>query len=396
MKIALIADTFPPLRNSGAVQLRDLSLEFIKQGHDLTVILPTGLQENSYVLEYFNGIRIIRLRTLITKDIGYYKRTFNEMIMPFLMIWQLRKSPVSREKWDGVIFYSPSIFLAPVAKYIKNKSSCKCYLIIRDIFPEWALDIGLMKRGLPYLFFKAVALYQYSVADIIGVQTSGNLAYFDHWQKKDNRKLEVLDNWLGPYTNIPCTIAVNKTKLAGRKIFVYAGNMGVAQGMDIFIDLAQKLRNRSDLGFLFVGRGSELHKLMLRVAELNLNNTIFFDEINPDQIPDLYCQCTAGIVALNPDHKTHNIPGKFITYMQSGLPVLANLNAGNDLAELIRVNNVGQVCESNKIDELVYSTESLINQIENDDKIFNRCKNLFETKFSSELAVRKIITSLKK
>ena len=394
MKIALIADTFPPLRTSGAVQLRDLSLEFIKQGHDLTVILPSGLQKEGYILEYHNGIRVIRLKTMITKDIGYYKRTLSEALMPFFMLWHLQKSPLSLEKWDGVVFYSPSIFLAPIAKYISKMSCCKCYLIIRDIFPEWAADLGLMGRGLPYYFFKAVAYYQYSVADIIGVQTSGNLSYFDSWQQGDGRKLEVLENWLGPPENMTCSISVKQTNLSGRKILVYAGNMGVAQGMDILIDLAEKLQYRHDVGFLFVGRGSDVKKLILSVSKRQLSNVIFFDEIDPGQIPKLYSQCIAGIVALNPEHKSHNIPGKFLTYMQNGLPVLANLNAGNDLAELIRTYQVGQVCESNDIDDLVNLTELLLDQIDNDHNIFIRCKQLFHEKFSSKLAVKKIIDSL--
>lgn len=394
MKIILIADTFPPLRTSGAVQLRDLSLEFVNQGHHLTVILPSGSQKQACVITFENGIRIIRFRTLITKDIGYYRRSINEIIMPFLILLQLRKSPILYEKWDGVVFYSPSIFLAPIANYIKKKSSCKCYLIIRDIFPEWAADVGLMSRGLPYLFFKAVASYQYSVADIIGVQTSGNLEYFQRWKEKSYHKLEVLENWLGPNINVSCPILVNETILAGRKILVYAGNMGVAQGMEILVDLAENLQHRLDVGFLFVGRGSEVKKLIQRASIKNLKNILFYDEIHPDQIPSLYSQCTIGIVALNSEHKSHNIPGKFLTYMQNGLPVLANLNSGNDLAELIRSHNVGQVCESNKIEELVELTELLLNQIDRDANIFHRCKNLFASKFSSDLAVNKILASL--
>jgi glycosyltransferase involved in cell wall biosynthesis len=105
-----------------------------------------------------------------------------------------------------------------------------------------------------------VARYQYSVADIIGVQTPGNLSYFEDW-KKTGKKLVVLQNWLADTKPDSCSISINRTTLAGRKIFVYAGNMGVAQGMDILIDLAEKLKDRRDIGFLFVGRGSEAKRL---------------------------------------------------------------------------------------------------------------------------------------
>ena len=394
MRIALIADTFPPLRSSGAVQLRDLSREFVRQGHSLCVLLPAPDQREPWKLEDFDGAQVLRLKAPRTKDIGYVRRTLAELAMPFAMLRNLRKSPLAKQRWDGVIWYAPSIFHGPLASALKRASQCKGYLIIRDIFPEWAVDMGLMGRGLPYQFFDAVARYQYSVADVIGVQTPGNKPYFDLWQKRAGRHLEVLQNWLDTPAHVQCSIRVNETKLAGRKVLVYAGNMGIAQGMDILLDLAQKLRNRSDVGFLFVGRGSDAARLKASAKALQLNNVLFYDEIHPDEIPDLYSQCSVGIVALDPRHKSHNIPGKFLTYMQSGLPVLANVNAGNDLAKLIRDEGVGRVCETHKMHDLLVITEELLVQLESDSEIPTRCRSLFAREFSVDRTVNQIIAAL--
>jgi Glycosyltransferase len=395
MRIALISDTFPPHRNSGAVQLRDLSREFARQGHDLTVLLPSAEQKEPWRLEDYEGTQVLRLQAPRTKDIGYVRRTLGEMVMPFAMLRNLRQSPLANERWDGVIWYAPSIFHAPLAKALKKSSSCKGYLIIRDIFPEWAVDMGLMGRGLPYRFFDAVARYQYSVADVIGVQTLGNQSYFAHWSQKSGRTLEVLHNWLGKPAKIRCSIRINNTPLAGRKVFVYAGNMGVAQGMDILLDLAEKLRIRTDVGLLFVGRGSDANRLRNIAESRKLDNVVFLNEIHPDEIPDLYAQCSAGIVALDPRHKSHNIPGKFLTYMQSGLPVLSNLNPGNDLAALIYNEQVGKVCESNQAEDLFYLAQELLDQIDNDEALPARCRGLFEREFSVEKAVRQLLKAFK-
>jgi glycosyltransferase involved in cell wall biosynthesis len=170
--------------------------------------------------------------------------------------------------------------------------------------------------------------------------------------------------------------------------------MGIAQGMDILLDLAQKLRNRSDVGFLFVGRGSDAARLKASAKALQLNNVLFYDEIHPDEIPDLYSQCSVGIVALDPRHKSHNIPGKFLTYMQSGLPVLANVNAGNDLAKLIRDEGVGRVCETHKMHDLLVITEELLVQLESDSEIPTRCRSLFAREFSVDRTVNQIIAAL--
>jgi glycosyltransferase involved in cell wall biosynthesis len=120
---------------------------------------------------------------------------------------------------------------------------------------------------------------------------------------------------------------------------------------------------------------------------------VFFDEIDPEEIPDLYAQCEAGIVALDPRHKSNNIPGKFLTYMQSGKPVLATINGGNDLAQLIQDERVGHVCETYRVDELMLLTEKLLDQIEIDAGLSSRCSALFEREFSVENTVKQIVAA---
>ncbi|MDC7700870.1 glycosyltransferase family 4 protein [Vogesella indigofera] len=394
MKIALIADTFPPLRTSGAVQLRDLSREFARQGHQLTVLLPSAELDGRWQLETLDGVRILRLRAPRTKDIGYVRRTIGEFLMPFSMLRNLRKSPLAHEQWDGVAWYAPSIFHGPLASSLKRSSKCKGYLIIRDIFPEWAVDMGLMGRGLPYRFFAAVARYQYSIADVVGVQTPGNLSYFDSWSRQPGRRIEVLQNWLADAPVGHCSIRLDDSVLAGRKVFVYAGNMGIAQGMTIMLDLAEQLRARTDVGFLFVGRGSDAKTLAADAAARGLDNVLFHDEIHPDEIPGLYAQCSVGLVALDPRHKSHNIPGKFLTYMQSGLPVLANINAGNDLANIIRQEQVGFVCENNSLDTLQQLAMTLLQALDGEEPFKERCRALYARLFSPETAVSQIVAAL--
>lgn len=394
MKIALIADTFPPLRSSGAVQLRDLSREFAAQGHQLTVILPSWEIKDDFLIEETDGFQVLRLKSPRTKDVNYARRTLSEFLMPFFMKRGYKKSPLRDEKWDGVVWYAPSIFLAPFVNGLKKTSDCKGYLIIRDVFPEWAVDMGLIGRGGIYRFFSAVAHYQYSVADVIGVQTPGNLSYFEDWKKTKGKKLVVLQNWLADTKPDSCSISINGTTLAGRKIFVYAGNMGVAQGMDILIDLAEKLKDRRDIGFLFVGRGSEAKRLAEESRKRSLNNIEFKDEIHPDEIPALYAQCSVGIVSLDQRHKSHNIPGKFLSYMQSGIPVLANINPGNDLAELIRSEGIGVACESADIQDLERKANILINSINIDAGFGSRCRAVYERMFSPSQAVRQVVQEL--
>lgn len=314
--------------------------------------------------------------------------------MPYLMRYHLRKTPLRDEKWDGLVWYSPTIFLGPIVRALKSASQCKSYLIIRDIFPEWAVDLGIMGRGLPYQFFNLVARYQYSVADTIGVQTEGNLVYFNTWANQSGRQLEVLQNWVADAPVSTCSISIAASPLAGRKIFVYAGNMGIAQGTGVLLDLAERLHSRTDIGFLFVGRGSDAEKLATDARRRRLDNVLFQGEIDPDEIPGLYIQCHIGLIALDPRHKSHNIPGKFLTYMQGGLPVLAHINRGNDLADIIRHENVGRVNEDGTVETLEQLALDLVDHLDADLDRKERCKALYAKLFSPETAVKQIVAAL--
>jgi len=394
LRLIIIADTYPPLRISGAVQMRDLVREFVEQGHLPTVVVPTASLSSPWSIEESDGITLLRVRTPRTKDIDYVRRTLNEMRLPHVLLRALRNSGLGADRWDGIVWYSPTIFLGPIVRALRRESRCRSYLILRDIFPEWAVDMGLMRRGLAYRFFKWVERGQYAAADVIGVQTPANLSYLKDWASQPGRQLEVLQNWLRPAMDEGCRVQISRTSLAGRRIIVYAGNMGVAQGMDVFMDLAIRMRARSDVGFLFVGRGSDAARFASRAQELRLENVIFHDEIEPCEIPGLLAQCHVGIVALDPRHHSHNIPGKFLTYMQAGIPVIARINPGNDLERMINESRVGRVCTGGDAALLERLTEDLLSDPTAAEDARRNGKELSDRLFSSTAAVRQIVHAL--
>jgi glycosyltransferase involved in cell wall biosynthesis len=389
--IALISTDYPPLRTSAAVQLRDLAQQFAALGHRPVVIVPSSMSHRPWMVERLDGIEVLRVAAPPTRAASFVRRALAEMWLPFAMYRNVRKSPFRRAKWDILAWYSPPIFFGPLIWKLRLNSGARTYLILRDIFPEWAVDLGLVRKGPVYLVFKAIAALQYAVAEVIGVQTPSNLLYLSGWAQPPRRRIEVLHNWLAVTPDIGCSIAVGNTALAGRKIFVYIGNMGVAQGMDIFMELIQSLRHRQDLGFLFVGRGSEFAKLEAEKASRDLDNVLFFDEIDSLEIPGLLAQCQVGLVALHPDHKTHNIPGKFVSYVRYGLPVLARVNSGTDLEHIIEDEGVGKVYAGSSVGELKRLAEELA-----DDEVLRRSmsergRQLGGRMFSPATAARQIV-----
>jgi glycosyltransferase involved in cell wall biosynthesis len=226
------------------------------------------------------------------------------------------------------------------------------------------------------------------------VQTEANLPYMKRWAEKAGRSLEVLQNWLSPAPRGDCRIDISRTRLAGRRIFVYTGNMGVAQGMDVFLDLVARMRDRQDVGFLFVGRGSDAARFAATAERAGLENVLFYDEIEPNEIPGLLAQCDFGMLALDPRHKSHNIPGKFLTYMQAGLPVLARINPRNDLEKLIQSEGVGRVCTGGDAADLQRLAEELLADPSMSASARERGRRLWEREFSTSAAVRQIVRAL--
>ena len=394
MRIVLVADTFPPMRTSGAVQLRDLTREWVRLGHDLTVLLPSPEQEKAWILREVDGVRVLRLKAPKVKDVAFFRRALAELCMPFSMYLNFRKSPVSKERWDGVVWYSPSIFHGPLVKALKSSSGCKTYLILRDIFPEWARDLGMVSNGLLYWCLGQVARFQYSVADTIGVQSAANLTFLEWWGRRPGKTLQVLENWLGQCEEKRSPIRLKSRLGPDCKALIYAGNMGVAQGMDTLLGVAAAFIHRRDVAFLLVGRGSEVSRLEATAARRDLENVFFYEEIDPDAIPDLYSQCVGGIVLLDPRHRTHNTPGKFLTYMQNGLPVIAAVNRGNDLMDVIGGAEVGEVCEAGDLPAFIEAVEVFLREYEVDAERPARCRRLFEDRYTVRQAAGQIVSAL--
>lgn len=393
MRILVIVDTYVPARISGALQMHDLARELCATGHEPTVLVPSAALGRPWAVERVDGVEVLRVRMPATKDVGLVRRAIAECVLPFALRRGLGRSPLAGVRWQGVVWYSPTIFLGPIVRAVKRRCGCRAYLILRDLFPDWAVDMGLMRKGLAYRFFKHIERYQYGVADVIGVQTAANIPRVTP-DVRGSARVEVLSNWQSEPRLAPTSLAIDRTPLAGRTIFAYTGNMGAAQGMDFLVDLAASLRDRRDVGFLLVGRGSDAERLKGRAQASRLDNMLFVDEVDAAEIPAILAQCHVGVIALDPRHTTHNIPGKLLTYLRAGLPVLARINPGNDLEALIDGAGIGLVCAGDSPERLRRFTEELASDSSLRESMGRRSRALADSEFSSARAAAQVVHGL--
>ena len=392
MVFLLIADSFFPLSNSAAILIEDLVHEFEKKRICTVLIIPNNsIFKKTTVLVQEKGV-ILRARSFNSKSHNALRRAFSEMINPFLIILAIQLNKIFY--FDGIIWYSPSIFFGAVIRFLKFKKNVKSYLILRDIFPQWAFDVKVLNKSFVYYLFKFFESFQYNFADKIGIQSVSNLDYFKKNYPIHLNKIEVLENWMHQRDSVKTVINLSKSKLKGRFIFVYAGNFGKSQKIEQLLNLASLFEEHKTFGFLFIGSGSEYEKIKETIHNNSLSNVLMLDAIPSQELISVYKQCDIGLITLNLDHSTHNIPGKFISYLLSGLPVVAITNQGNDLIEIINKNNLGVAFSSQKMGFIKENVLKFIHSF-NKDQVAVKCINFAKKNYSPQKAATQIINFFK-
>ena len=398
MNILIVTDAYPPMRTSCATQIYDLGQALLEQGHQITILTGVASLQQDLLRTIDDGVELLKIKSFPTKDVNYVYRTLAEFVNPFLL-WQRLKSDtlLMTKKIDGIIWYSPTIFWGPLIKRLRRHFDCPSYLILRDFFPDWTVHLGLLSASNPlYWCFKKVEAFQYAQASRIGVQSPNNARYFLAHQPFVHAKVEVLWNWGGKSKMLlPETHATNpsfslaNTSLAGKVIFVYAGNMGLAQGVESIKKLIHLFACRPNVGFLLVGRGSEVAKLKQEARNQTWKHVLFWDEINFEYLPQVLAQCHIGIVSLDARHQSHNIPGKLVSYLQAGLPILAAVNAGNDLQHLIPQYQIGAVWTEDSPQSIEEAAQSVI-ELSSKSGIKQHCQQVGAQWFSAPKAAAQI------
>ena len=396
MRILIIVDCYLPSRNSTAKLIHDLAVELCNQGHDPIIIAPEPDLERPRQISIENGITVVRVRTGRMKGVSKLVRAINELRLPSLL-WKSGREFFKKNPCDLIVFHSPSIFFTPLVKKLKRMWKCGAYMILRDIFPQWAVDAGVFRKGLPYCFFKMIEKRQYDVANIIGVQSPANLKYFDNLRNKNKYRLEVLYNWASFKESIFTPQGHRKRlNLQGKVVFFYGGNIGVAQDMEAIIRLSEKLRNQPEIHFLLVGQGSEVPKLQATIRERNLTNISIHPAVRQDGYFAMLSEFDVGVITLDGNLKTHNFPGKMLGYMHFAMPILASINPGNDLIEVLEKANAALSCLAGQDDLLCEHALRLAEDAALRNKIGQNAKILLKNVFSVKKAASQIIASVDK
>jgi len=392
MRILLLTDCYLPSTKSVAEMVHDLAVEFQRQGHEVIVAVPdhTLVAPSEAAVE--DGVTVLRIRTGRIKGASKVIRAINEVrLSP--VFWRSGKRFFRVNRCDLIIFYSPSIFFGRLVERLKKLWNCKAYLILRDIFPENLVEMGhLKKNSLLYRFFRTKELYQYSVADVIGVESPGNLRYFSGNGIEGKSRVEVLYNWsVVSGKRVVFEDDRERLGLKNKVVFIFGGAMGLAQDMDTIIRSAASVRDHHNIHFLFVGSGSKVLSLKDKIQRTSLNNVTLHPSVQQDKYLGLLSQFDVGLVSLVPEIRMHNIPGKILGYMYCSMPILATVNHGNDLVQILEESKAGFACVAGEDSRLRDYILRLVGDKKLRFEMGRNARALLEKTFSVSRAVSQIL-----
>lgn len=395
MNVLLVCYHLEPMKTSAAVQMKDLAMAFKLAGHNVYFLAPSEKIHQSIDEEDKDGIKLIRIRANRNEDGGNVIRALHEFKMALLLPLKFNRTSLADKDIDLVAWYSPSIFFGIFIWFLRVSRKPKCFLILRDIFPDWMLGLGVIKKGPAYRLLKFMAHLQYLAADVIGVQAPSDMKLMERYRSAGRRSLVVLNNWQYPSNiRVKSPFRAAESPLEGRKIIAHLGNLGVAQGFDFIIDVADLLQSHDDIGFLLMGRGSEKSRLENLVADRGLKNVMFHDEVEPADVASVLEECSIGLVSLHRDHIGQNIPGKFLTYLLAGKPVVARVGEKSDLGDIIAARGVGFSYGGQRADEMASMVVNLFLEDDRLAQMSRECKALARDLFSPDAACRTILSNL--
>ncbi|MBI4142356.1 glycosyltransferase family 4 protein [Candidatus Uhrbacteria bacterium] len=339
--------------------LRELAEDLVTRGHRVTVLAPWPryhLSEQARERQFEpvmeeNGVRVIRIRTLPAHGIAYLLRGIAHLDLPRRYLHAYREHV--HERVDAVVSYISPLPLAVAGAAIARANGCRHLLNVQDIFPQNAIDLGIMRNRALVAYFERMERQAYASADAITTHTEGSRRFLVERKGIPEAKVTVVPNWI----DLDAWDAVRpdgrfrrRYGLDGKFIIGFPGILGPAQSLDTVLDLAKRVADLRDVVFRLVGDGTEKARVQQRARAENITNIQFEDFVDPSEYPALVKEFDVGLLCLRATYTTSMVPGKCMGFLAAGIPVLALLNAGNDGFDIIRNARCGYACQSDDLD----------------------------------------------
>lgn len=334
----------------------ELLQEFQNNGHHVYCVTTVERRsgERTYAVSA-EGSDCLMVRTLNIQKTNLIEKG----VATFLITGQMKRA-IKRYyrdvKFDLILYPTPPITLLGVVQYFKKRDQARTYLMLKDIFPQNAVDLGMLAKTGPrvvlYRYFRKKEQMLYAVSDTIGCMSPANVEYV----LANNQGLEGKTELCPNSERVRNRAVSDEERLrllqkydlpTDRIIFVYGGNLGKPQGIPFLIQCLRAEKENRDAFFLIVGQGTEYGKLRRFCDEEQPENVKLMQRLPREDYGSLVAACDVGMIFLDHRFTIPNFPSRLLTYLQAGIPVLACTDPNSDVGTVITEGGFGWWAESN-------------------------------------------------
>lgn len=380
----------------------DLLREFRKHNHEVYVISPFERRTKKHTqIIYEDATTILKLRIGNIQKTGVVEKGITTVLLERILISGIKKY-FSQIKFDLILYSTPPITFGKAIEFLKKRDNAKTYLLLKDIFPQNAIDLGMLSKNgwkkLIYNYFRLKEKKLYAISDYIGCMSKANCCYLmEHNTEIDCKKVEVCPNCIDVQDlfieeNEKSEMRIKYGIPLDKTVFVYGGNLGKPQGIPFLVEcLKTQLENRQ-VFFLIVGDGTEFHVLSSFFQQYKPNNMKLMERIPKDDYDKMITSCDVGMIFLDHRFTIPNFPSRLLSYMQAKLPILAVTDFNTDVKEVIEKGKFGWWCESNNSQNFAKLCETI--PLEDISEKGNRGYQILQNEFSVTKCYQIIIRKL--
>ena len=379
----------------------DLLRKFSDEGHVVTVVCPTERREKKPTVLIKEGSNsILKVKTFNLQKTNVIEKGIGTLAIEYQFLNAIKKH-LKTNKFDVIIYSTPPITFSKIIQYVKKRDNAYAYLLLKDIFPQNAVDMQMIKENsLLHRLFTKKEKKLYAISDTIGCMSPANKDFIlKHNPQIDAAKVEVNPNTIEPIvfnqTIDEKNIIKSKYGLPlDRKIFVYGGNLGIPQGVDFLLETIEKANNKEAF-FLVVGSGTMYSKIEKWFLKEKPNNAKLIAGLPKADYDNLLGACDVGLIFLNKNFTIPNFPSRLLSYLEMKIPVLAATDKATDIGSILEKNNCGYAVYSGDIKEMCLKIEDILTISPQDFKTLqdNTSKlllNSYTVDYSYQLIINKI------
>ena len=350
----------------------DLMRKFRDAGHEVYIVSPrerrTGEDTSVYDVD---GVHFLKVKTLNLQKSNVIEKGIGQVLVESQYKMAIKRY-LGDVKFEQILYTTPPITFPKVIEYLKkNNPSSITYLLLKDIFPQNAVDLGMMSKSgvksLLYRFFRKKEKKLYSLSDHIGCMSPANVRYvIEHNPEVDPARVEVAPNSLELSQRNTSDNTDKKTILIrygiplDKPVFIYGGNLGSPQGIPFLIDCLDANASRVDCFIVVIGTGTELPKLKSWYNATNPRSVKVMEGLPKLDYDRFVRCCDVGMIFLDHRFTIPNFPSRLLSYLENKMPVICATDPNTDIGRIAEENGFGYWCESNSVEAFTLMLDKMI------------------------------------